>query len=84
MRPVDNKAVAARLRRLRAKRGLSQKECAEALGIDPSGLSRFESGEFQLTIEFVFSYCAILGVSPAKVVTFPEDELEAALTVAAA
>jgi transcriptional regulator with XRE-family HTH domain len=45
---VDEKAIGERIKQLRKRRGLSQVELAQQLGMDQSLLSRYERGELRL------------------------------------
>ncbi len=54
--------VRARLRQLRFERGLTLAEAAGAAGIDPSTLSRLESGSRRLTLAHVARLARALGV----------------------
>ena len=64
---IDDKAIGARLKELRNRRGLSQVELAEIVGMDQSLLSRYERGELRL-------HGALL-VSLAKTLKTTTDEL---------
>jgi len=47
---LDAKALGARLKKLRAKNSITQSQLAEYLGVDQSYISKFESGQRQLSV----------------------------------
>ena len=47
---LTQEQVGRRIAELRAERGISQRRLATALGLDPSALSRIESGERGLAV----------------------------------
>ena len=47
---LDGKALGARLKELRVKSSITQSQLAEYLGVDQSYISKFESGERQLSV----------------------------------
>lgn len=53
-----------KIRELREKRGLSQKQLADALGIDQSAIARWETGANEPTAFNVRRLADILGVAP--------------------
>ena len=46
---LDGKALGARLKELRVKNSITQSQLAEYLGVDQSYISKFESGQRQLS-----------------------------------
>lgn len=56
--------MGAKIRELREKRGLSQKELADALGVDRSAISLWESGKTEPTAFNIRRLADILGVAP--------------------
>ncbi|MCP9491409.1 MAG: helix-turn-helix domain-containing protein [Solirubrobacteraceae bacterium MAG38_C4-C5] len=61
-RYLDQAAVGHRIADLRAERGVSQRRLAAALDLDPSALSRIESGERGLAVGELVAAAAFLGV----------------------
>ena len=55
-----------KIRALREAKGLSQKELAEALGVDPSSVCYWESGKNEPTIFNLRRLADILGVTPGE------------------
>lgn len=53
-----------KIRALREAKGLSQNDLAEALGIDQSAVSKWESGKAEPTLFNVRRLANILGVEP--------------------
>ena len=47
---LDGKALGARLKELRVKSSIAQSQLAEYLGVDQSYISKFESGQRQLSV----------------------------------
>ncbi len=47
---LDGKALGARLKELRVKNSITQSQLAEYLGVDQSYISKFESGQRQLSV----------------------------------
>ena len=64
-----------RIAALRAERGVSQRRLADVLGLDPSALSRIESGERGLAVGELVSVAEFLGVDTDVLL---RDEVEAA------
>jgi DNA-binding Xre family transcriptional regulator len=60
--PSTDELVRARLRALRAERGLSQEEVAARAGMAPSTLSRLESGARRLALDHLTPLARALGV----------------------
>lgn len=59
---LDQAAVGRRIADLRAERGVSQRRLATALDLDPSALSRVESGERGLAVAELVAAAKFLGV----------------------
>jgi transcriptional regulator with XRE-family HTH domain len=59
---LDQAAVGRRIADLRAERGVSQRRLAAALDLDPSALSRVESGERGLAVAELVAAAKFLGV----------------------
>ena len=54
--------LAARLAAQRKERGLSQRELAEAIGIDPAAMSRVENGQRAVSVGELVQLADVLGV----------------------
>ena len=52
-----NKLIAARLKAIRTRKGILQAAIADYLGIDKTAYSRIETGQTQLTINYLFKIC---------------------------
>ena len=65
--------------RLRHKAGLTQKALAEKAGIDPTSISKYESGENRLGKKNLKKLCEALGYSPKQFIhdTWDLSEAEA-------
>jgi transcriptional regulator with XRE-family HTH domain len=55
--------IGRRIAELRGDRGVSQRQLAEAVGIDPSAMSRVESGERGLAVGELVAVAEHLGVT---------------------
>jgi transcriptional regulator with XRE-family HTH domain len=67
---VDGRAlVAANLRRLRSKRGLSQEALADKAGIHRTYIGSVERAERNVSIDNICRIAWALGVEPADLVT---------------
>ncbi len=64
----DEKAIHIRLKRLREKRGLSQKAAAEALSIHHSTLSKYESGKRSVHPDHFPRFANLYGVTTAEII----------------
>lgn len=72
---LTQEQVGRRIAELRAQRGVSQRRLAAALDLDPSALSRIESGERGLAVGELVAAAEFLGVETDVLL---RDELEAA------
>ena len=54
------KQIASKLRDARIKRGVTQMQIANSYGIERSGITRFESGKVNLSIETIHKYLVAL------------------------
>jgi transcriptional regulator with XRE-family HTH domain len=65
-----------RLRRLRHHRGLSQRQRAAAIGVDPLTVKRLETGAAtgDLPLRVLGRLADTLGVTPAQLLAAPDDE----------
>lgn len=65
--PVDEKAIGRRLRELRQRRGLTQTELAEQLGIDQTLVSNYERGAARMHGALVAGFAKALKASADEV-----------------
>jgi transcriptional regulator with XRE-family HTH domain len=65
--PVDEKTIGRRLRELRQRRGLTQTEVAEQLGIDQTLVSNYERGAARLHGALVAGFAKAFRVSADEV-----------------
>ncbi len=72
-----DKAIAAELRALRAKRRLSQRELAELAGVHKNTINRIENGHRGGQIEHLAVLCNVLGVKLSDFMLAVELEVEA-------
>lgn len=61
--PVDEKTIGARIREIRKRRGLTQVELAQQLGIEQSLLSHYERGAVRIHGSLVAKLASILQVT---------------------
>jgi|AntDryMetagUQ889_1029465.scaffolds.fasta_scaffold44140_1 transcriptional regulator with XRE-family HTH domain len=71
---LTQEQLGERVADLRAERGVSQRRLADVLGLDPSALSRIESGERGLAVGELVSGAEFLGVDPDALL---RDEVDA-------
>lgn len=71
---LSQEQVGRRIAELRTERGVSQRRLATALDLDPSALSRIESGERGLAVAELVAAAEFLGVDTD---TLLRDEVEA-------
>lgn len=71
---LTQEQVGQRIGEVRQQRGVSQRRLAAALDIDPSALSRIESGERGLAVSELVAAAEFLGIAPD---TLLRDEVEA-------
>lgn len=57
---VDYEVVGQRIGQIRKIRGLTQRELAERIGVDPSHVSNLEHGRATLTMEKLMLLCGVL------------------------
>lgn len=55
-----------KIRQARERAGLTQRELAQALGVDPSAVSLWESSKNAPTVNNVYRIASILGVEPGS------------------
>ena len=68
--------LSERIRFLRKKKGLNQGELAEAIGINPSHLSRLENGKYQPSVDALQRIAQALEVSVDYLLSEDTDEIE--------
>lgn len=56
-------SILSRLVKIRKFRGVKQKDLAIAIGVDPSNLSKYESGKIRPSLEILVDWCNALGCS---------------------
>ena len=71
--PVDEKAIGRRLRELRQRRGLTQTEIAEQLGIDQTLVSNYERGAARMHGALVAGFAKALKASADEVLGLKES-----------
>lgn len=71
----DKIDIGSRLKALRAKQGISQRELASQVGVTPSTISQVESGLIYPSLQALFKMAEVLGVAPASLLQ-NEDEPE--------
>ena len=54
----------------RKRRGMSQIRLAERVGISRTHMSRIETAECAVSLAVIFSICAVLDISPARLFDF--------------
>jgi len=72
---LTQEQVGSRIAELRAERGVSQRRLAVVLGLDPSALSRIESGERGLAVGELVTAAEFLGIDTDALL---RNEVEAA------
>jgi transcriptional regulator with XRE-family HTH domain len=61
--PVDEKTIGARLRELRKRRGMTQLEVAEELGVRQALISQYEQGSIRIHGALIAALAKLLGAS---------------------
>jgi transcriptional regulator with XRE-family HTH domain len=72
--PVDEKTVAKRLREFRKRRGLTQVEVAEKLGIQQALLSTYERGQVRIHAVLVAAFADLFKVSADQLLGLKEPK----------
>lgn len=72
--PVDEKTIARRLRDLRKRRGRTQTEMAQALGVDQTLISAYERGAVRLHGAIVTAFAKVLKTSTDEILGFKEGK----------
>lgn len=70
---LTQQQVGERLAQLRAERSVSQRGLADAVGLDPSALSRIESGERGLAVGELVAAAEHLGVETDRLLCDEQD-----------
>ena len=65
-----------RVRSLRIKQGLKQRELAERMGVDRNLVSAIESGKHIASLKTVQLYCVGFGVKPSDLLSEPKPIIE--------
>ena len=68
------KSIGNQLKKVRLERGLSQREVAEALGVEQNYISRYESGQRQMDIQTLEALANILNVRFVQRFEYDVDE----------
>ncbi len=68
--PIDEHTIGNRLRELRKRRGMTQVELAQRLGMDQSVLSRYERGELRLHGALLTAFAKALRARPDEILGF--------------
>jgi len=72
---LTQEEVGRRISELRAERGVSQRRLADALNVDPSALSRIESGERGLAVTELMAAADFLAIDSAILLRAKEDSV---------
>lgn len=56
-------SILSRLVKIRRYRGVTQRDLAIAIGVDPSNLSKYESGKIRPSIDILVDWCNALDCS---------------------
>lgn len=67
-------AVGARVTKYRKRKGLSQEDLAEAIGVSRSAMSRIEKGQQELTISRTQELAFALGVAASNIMSLTGKE----------
>jgi len=78
--PAEDKAIARRLGELRRRRGKTQIEMADALGITQSLISEYERGRIRLHAALVAAFARALRVSADEILGLTKPKENGALT----
>lgn len=79
MKRVSAEALGERVKILRQERGFTKKLLADAVGVDPSRLSRIESGAGTPTLDQYFALASALDISFEGLVRAESPEWESRL-----
>lgn len=78
--PVDEKTIGKRIRELRKRRGLTQVEVAERLGIQQALLSAYELGQVRIHGALVAAFAGLFRVSADEILGLKEPKGNGMLT----
>jgi transcriptional regulator with XRE-family HTH domain len=67
--------ISSNIKELRKRRGLLQKQVAEAIGVHPSNYNKIEKGERQLTIEMLVKLSKLFSCSVEEILFLEEKTL---------
>jgi transcriptional regulator with XRE-family HTH domain len=73
----DDKAFGARLKELRKKRGVTQVDLAQKLGIHQSLISQYEHGSVRLHGALIVRFAQALQATPDQILTLQTESTEA-------
>jgi transcriptional regulator with XRE-family HTH domain len=74
LRKEPSSNIGIKIKALRMKTGMSQKELAEKIGLTPSFLSQLESNQISPSLNSFIHICNTLGVSPAQILEGKEPD----------
>ena len=64
---VDFSIIGRRLKEARKKKGLTQEQLAEKMGVSIAYLSKVETGKIHINLERLSEICGILGVTEGEI-----------------
>lgn len=70
------KTVAENFRRLREKRGLSQQQVADSIGVSVSMVSRLETNPKQLKLDYIVRFASFYEIPLGKLFSKKEDKFK--------
>lgn len=76
--PIDEKQIGQRLKELRQRRGVTQVELAQELGITQGVVSEYERGEVRLHAVLLAAFAKALKTSPNRILGFEKIEEDGA------
>jgi transcriptional regulator with XRE-family HTH domain len=71
---INSKTIGQHIAEVRKKKGLTQTQLAEKIGITPYLVSNFEIGRINITAEMLCHFALALGVSIDKLIGFKNNE----------
>lgn len=72
--PVDDETIGNRLREFRRRRGLTQEEVADELGLTQSLVSQYERGEIRMVATLIAAFAKLLRVSADEILGLKESK----------
>ena len=67
---IDSRIIGERLRLIRTRLGMSQKQLAAEIGVSPSRISDYVSGRAEPTLKIARLLCSTLGITPAAMLGY--------------